>query len=152
VWGLRDTRDLINPVTILARAPDLEAIRWIEDHTPPQARFYINVVLWQYGHFRGVDGGWWITPLTGRSTLIPPALYAFGPAEYAQKVDALGRAAAGLQGCTPGLENLLREARLEYVYLGLNPGTLRPEQLQDCEFLQAVYQQGGVSIYAYSPP
>jgi hypothetical protein len=146
-WGVWDTRDILNQTTVLASEADLDAIRWIEGHTPADARFFINVTHWQYGIYRGVDGGWWINLLTGRETLLPPVMYALGDPEYYDHINALAEQASKVEGCTPEFKDLIEAAGLTYVYLGSEPGVLRPDEVKACPYLSMVYQQEGVSIY-----
>lgn len=147
VWGVWDTRDILNPATILASEADLDAIHWIEANTPPNARFFINVTHWQYGIYRGVDGGWWIDLLTGRETILPPVMYALGTSEYYNQINSWAEQASHVEGCTDGFKDLIREAGLTYVFLGSEPGALRPDEVSACQYLSMVYEQGGVSIY-----
>jgi hypothetical protein len=45
-----------------------------------------------------VDGGWWITPLTGRATVLPPLAYLWGNAD---EIAGYGVAAAQLAAISP---------------------------------------------------
>ena len=147
VWGVWDTRDILNPATVLASEADLDAIRWIKANTPTNARFFINVSHWQYGIYRGVDGGWWIDLLAGRETILPPVMYALGNSEYYNQINSWAEQASQVGGCTDGFKDLIRAAGLTYVYLGSEPGALRADEVNACPYLSMVYQQGGVSIY-----
>jgi hypothetical protein len=147
VWGVWETRDILNPTTVLASEADLDAIHWIEVNTPPNARFFINVTHWQYGIYRGVDGGWWIDLLTGRETMLPPVMYALGDSEYYNRINSWAEQASHVEGCTDGFKDLIRAAGLTYIFLGKEPGALRPDEVSACPYLSMVYQQGGVSIY-----
>lgn len=151
VWGAWETRDLIKPQTQLASAADLRAIEWIDQHLPPDARFLINVTHWQYGAYRGVDGGWWIGPLTRRETLLPPVLYTMGEKAYVRQVNDLARQTSQLRGCTPEFWNLVGSAGATHIYLGPVAGPLRPESLENCSGLERVYQEGGISIFRLTP-
>jgi len=77
LWGLVETAKIIRPVTVFAGRDDLQAIRWIKEKTPPEGRFLINVTPWEWNLYRGTDGGWWITPLTGRWTSLPSSFLRF---------------------------------------------------------------------------
>lgn len=147
VWGLRETGAIINPSTVLADSADLQALHWIETNTPPQARFFINVTPWQYGLYRGVDGGWWITPITGRQTLLPPVLYSAGDPDYVEQVNALAERAAGLQDCGQEFWDLVREAGLTHLYLRQGRGSLSPSSLPACPGLEPIYAQEGVFLF-----
>lgn len=146
-WGLRETREIINPVTVLAGQGDRAAIEWIRDNTTPQAVFLTNIVAWQAGSFRGVDGGWWILPLTGRRTLLPPALYVQGERSWVLSLNEQAGDAAQLTGCSPEFWQLVEEAGITHIYLGTVPGSVTPESLADCSDLVLVYDRLGVQIY-----
>lgn len=146
-WGAWETRKIVNPATILATPSDLQAIDWIEANVPESARFLINVTHWQYGFYRGVDGGWWIGPLTGRETLLPAALYNMGDEEYFQQVNEYARKSSELQGCSPEFWDLVRQTSVTHIYLNQAKGNLKAENLQNCPNLAQVYQEGEISIY-----
>jgi hypothetical protein len=147
VWGLRETGTIINPSTVLADSADLQAVRWIGAHTPQQSRFFINVTPWQYGLYRGVDGGWWITPLTGRETVLPPALYSAGAEEYIRKVNSLAEGARTLEDCQPEFWQFVKESGMTHLYLGSRFGPLRPVGLEGCPHVRQLYAREGVFIY-----
>src|SRR5205823_2189039 len=65
-WSLQGpSSGVLNQGTILVTQADVDAIAWIARYTPPNARFLINAASW-LGADRGIDGGWWLMPLTGR--------------------------------------------------------------------------------------
>ncbi|MCB9136279.1 MAG: hypothetical protein H6636_12690 [Anaerolineales bacterium] len=147
IWGVRETRDILNTGTILATQADLHALTWIAENTPTDVDFFINVAYWQTGSYRGVDGGWWIMPLTGRRTFLPPALFLFGPKDEVKATNALAARAAQFNACTDEFRAFLTENKLTYVYLGANQGPLRPEGMASCPDFQVIYAQEGVTIY-----
>lgn len=146
-WGAWETRVIINSGTILAGEADRRAIEWIEQNTPPDANFFINVNHWQFGIYRGSDGGWWITPLTGRKTLLPVALYPMGDRTYVTRVNQLAEKASQMQGCTPEFWEVIRSEKIDYVYLTLGKGSVHPESLSECPGMARVYGQEGIFIY-----
>jgi hypothetical protein len=125
LWGAWDTRRIVNPATILATPDDIQAMAWIEANTPESARFLINVTHWQYGSYRGVDGGWWIGPLTGRETLLPAVVYIMGERPYVEQVIEYARQASELQGCSPEFWDLVRKSSLTHIYLKRDKGSLK---------------------------
>lgn len=152
VWGAWDTRSIVNTSTVIANQADLEAIHWIDQHIPQDARFFINVTPWLAGTFRGVDGGWWITPLTGRLTMLPPVLYASGDREYILDINALAEKASRIEGCSPELWNIFTQEGITHVYLNDDKGRLHASSLKSCPFVVLVYEQDGVAIYRVVPP
>lgn len=146
-WGISGTRDILNPVTVVADRADVQALEWIRQHTPVDARFYINAAYWQANTYRGVDGGYWLLPYTGRVSLVPPAVYAWGSPEYVAKISQWAKSAVEIKGCTPEFWNVVRDAGLTHVYLHQGQGSLQPDALAGCSGLRQVYQVGGVFIY-----
>jgi hypothetical protein len=146
-WGIWDTRKIINESTVLARPEDMQAISWIEANIPITARFLINTTHWQDGSYRGIDGGWWIEPLTGRETLLPAVLYLMGDTEYVHQVNEYALEASELQGCSGAFWDLVNAAGVTHVYLNQGKGSLKAEDLQNCPNLELVYQASGVSIF-----
>lgn len=77
IYGVLTSRSIVAPVTILADADDLAAMQWIRKNTPAEARFAVNAAPWMENAYIGTDGGYWIPIIAGRSSIIPPALYAW---------------------------------------------------------------------------
>jgi hypothetical protein len=150
-WGWFETRDILNPVTVFTNADDVRALAWIQTGTPADARFFINVTPWQGNIYRGVDGGYWIMPVTGRQTQLPPVVYAWGTPEQTRKIDEDAGKAQQIKGCTPDLWALLDADKLDYVYLREGAGSLQPPAEGQCPELHVVYHQGSVWIYHYQP-
>lgn len=145
--GLWQTRSVINPATILARASDVAALDWINQHVPADARFFINSTPWQSSAHRGIDGGFWIMPYTGRSSLVPPAAYGYGSRESILTIADWAERGEKLTGCTPDFWALVRDARLTHVYVREGAGSLTPEALNQCAQLRRLYSNEGVFIY-----
>jgi hypothetical protein len=146
-WGIFETRMVINSATILATRDDLEAINWIDSNTPPGARFGINVTHWQYGSYRGVDGGWWITPLTARMTTLPNGLYGMGDSEYTDQVNSVAGQFSQLNGCTQEFWEIARAEDLTHIYLSANRGSMQPDQFEDCPGVELIFQNERVYLY-----
>jgi hypothetical protein len=146
-YGIWDTRDIVNPVTILADAADRAALIWIQANTPPDARFLTNETYWQAGLYRGVDGGWWLLPAAGRQTVLPPALYGMGADAYVQSIIATAKQVALLNGCSPAFWQIARTEQVKYLYLHEGRGSMQPAAFMDCAGLTLVYQKNGVSVF-----
>jgi len=150
-WGVWETRDIINPVTVLAEPADLDALRWVKTNTPADARFFINSTSWLTGTYRGVDGGYWLLPITGRFSLVPPAAYGWGSRDEVLQITDWDHRAVSVKTCDEAFWSLVREARLGYVYLRAGVGSLQPDALTGCQGVEAVYSQAGVNIYRLAP-
>jgi hypothetical protein len=148
IWGGFETKDIINQKTVFTTQADLDAIAWIDENLPQDARFFINTTAWGYGISRGVDGGAWIMPLTGRWTVAPTLFYTFGQ-DMAQikQIMGWGEQAQEVTGCSDGLWELVDEADLTHIYLREGKGGLSARALEGCSGIEQVYEENGVGIY-----
>ena len=153
-WGIWETRDIINPVTVLAEPADVKALRWVQQQTPPDARFFINSTPWFSGIYRGVDGGYWLLPYTGRFSIVPPVAYAWGNREEVLRMLDWSKRASEVKECNETFWSLVRDANLTYAYLRQGVGSLQPDGLTACSGVIRVYAQDGVEIFRLSaaPP
>lgn len=150
--GFRDNFSALNPDTVLAGREDIEALQWIDTHVPAKSRFFINVVPWGYGMVRGVDGGMWALPLTGRWTVAPTIYYPFGKdQETTRQWKAWGERAAAIKACDEDFWALVKEAELDYAYLSVKAGNLQPLMLESCPGANKIYQASGVSVWLLNP-
>lgn len=148
IFGAQQTWNAVNPDTILADQADLAALEWIDTHTPPDTRFFINTTLWGYELYRGIHGGAWIMPYTGRWSLAPTIFYPFGGDKaFKAQMSAWGEKAANLKACDEEFWELVQEADLQYLYLREGKGSLQEVALQGCAGLKRLYTAGGVSIW-----
>ncbi len=145
--GVRETRSIVNPSTIIATRADLKALDWVRANTPADARFYINSTLWLGNVYRGVDGGYWLLPYAGRFSLVPPAAYAWLPAAEMQQVNAWAEQSKDLKTCDTSFWALASQAGLTHVYASAGRGSLQPAALDECPRLRLLYRAEGVSIY-----
>lgn len=146
-WGAWNTRSILNNVTILADSYDRQALDWIKENTPAEARFFANTTIWQYKVYRGVDGGYWITPYTRRFSIAMPSLYTSGDSEQRQTWSGWESIASQVTTCDDQFWSLVREANLNYIYLRAGKGSMQPAGLENCGTIEPVYANGGVSIY-----
>ncbi|WP_303773110.1 hypothetical protein [Anaerolinea thermophila] len=151
LWGIRETRSILNQGTVFVTSADRKALEWVEKNTPPQARFYINAALWSWNIYRGVDGGYWLLPFTGRFSLVPPVPYVWTDPVTQERFNRWAKTAETLKGCSPPFWDLVREAGLTHVYLREGVGSLQPQDLKDCPRLKVIYQQEGVYLYEIIP-
>jgi hypothetical protein len=147
VSGARRVISLINPVTLLFRAADRPAMEWINANLPPDSELLINPFLWGYGVYAGQDGGYWITPMTGRRTLPPPALYGLGDADQFQRIHQASRSALEAGKDPVRLYDLLRQQGIRYVYLGARGGAISSQALRQSPLFRVLYAQDGVWIF-----
>jgi len=144
-WGLVS---IVNPVTVLAMAEDVQAMQWIQANTPPEAVFLINARLWQLGIYTGSDGGYWIPQLTGRRALLPVLPYVYGAPDYVQHVSELAKVVSEVKDADdPGLQSVVQQEGVTHVYIGAKGGALTPQMFLCSARFRPVYCTGAVWIF-----
>jgi hypothetical protein len=144
-WGMRS---IVNPVTVLATAEDMEAMSWIKEHTSPDAVFLINTRLWQLSTYAGTDGGYWIPQLTGRRTLLPALSYTFGTPDYVRHIAAMAQVVSEAKNTDDSqLQNILEQEGVTHVYIGAKGGPLTPQMFLRSSRYRPVYSNGAVWIF-----
>lgn len=146
-WGAWSTRDVLNPSTIFTDAADVQALNWVAENTPEDARFLFNTTIWMGEMYRGVDGGYWIQPVTGRGTILPPVLYTYGAPDYIAQINDWSARASRLTGCDEDFWSLVQDAKINFVYIHEGQGSLQPAALVNCPQLVQVYRRDRVYIY-----
>lgn len=153
VGGTWQNARAVNAETILATRSDLDALEWIKTHTPEDARFFVNTTYWGFDIYRGVDGGGWILPITGRWSLAPTIFYPMiADQEYIQSVRDMGMRASTITECGEDFWLLVNNAEIDYLYIKEGMGSLRPEALISCDGINQLINIDGVHIYLISQP
>jgi len=148
VWGFLDTISIVNPATVLATQADVEALAWIKENVPANARFLINVKPWHWNVYRGTDGGWWIPLLSHRATVLPPGVfYGLGDRRYILEIKEIADQVREINGCTPAFWEFIQEQRITHIYIGAKGGTLQPRWFDTCPGVWRVYMGYNVHIY-----
>ena len=148
LWGGWGMIQIVNPVTVLATAEDLQAMAWIKENTPPDALFVINARHWQFGIYTGTDGGYWIPQLTGRRTLLPALPYVYGAPDYVQHITAMARVVSETQDANDAsFQSLLAQENVSYLYIGAKGGTLTPKMFLGRPGYRPAYSNGAVWIF-----
>ncbi len=149
VFGAQKLLPILNPDTVLARQADIPAIHWIENNIPAEETIFINPLAWGYGLYTGADGGFWITPLSGRKTMPPPLLYGFDTqGDISRYVTQLSKDASEKSNDPIALYNLLISENIHYVYLGAKGGIVSPQRLIESKLFNPIYNKDGVWIFA----
>lgn len=148
VGGAWQNRSAVNSATILADSADLEALEWIETHTPEDARFFVNTTGWGFNVYRGVDGGGWILPITGRWSLAPTIFFPFGGDEQVIETwTDWAQRASEISTCGDDFWLLVNDAQINYVYIRRGTDGIQSQTLSTCDGLQRLYDNEGVSIW-----
>lgn len=149
IFGAWQLRSVVNQVTVLAQPADVQALRWAETNTPPDARFLVNSTLWLNGSYRGTDGGWWLMPMAGRWVTTPPAVYIYGRPEYRREVEALNQRITEITpDAIDALKQLCRDERITHVYVGNQSGPIKADMLFGDPIFTPIYDENGVTIFA----
>jgi hypothetical protein len=147
-WGFTSARDIVNPATVLVTQADLDALDWVAENTPAEGRFYINTAYWLANAYRGVDGGGWLLPYTGRWALVPTVFYGYSPdAAWVGELRGWGEAASQITTCSAEFWALAEAAELDWIYLRAGVGCLQPTSLESCAGIRLAYQNESVFVY-----
>lgn len=156
-FGVRGTirlQSVINPDTVLVTKADIAALEWIKQNTPQDARFLINTVMWYPNVGRGTDGGYWIMPLTGRWSTMPPVPHIYGDPDYVEKVRQRSAHIAGFQrGQEQQIEHIIADNNITHIYFGpkTNNGPLSSDIFSNTVTYTNVYTDDGAFILAVQP-
>jgi hypothetical protein len=150
LWGASGMLSILNPATVLATRDDVAAMDWIRRQVPCDARFLINVRHWQGGTYVGTDGGYWIPLLTGRDTVLPPAVYIYGSAEYVKGINDRAEDIVAIESFDEeSTRQLLEDNGVTHVYVGARGGSITPQMLMDSPYYRPVYSNGAVWIFQF---
>jgi hypothetical protein len=147
ISGIIDTRTILNPSTIFISMADLSAIQWIKANIPSEARFLINSAHWQSTIYRGVDGGFWLLPLTGIDTIPPPVIASWDAPEIGGKINDLSKQIAELKTCDDKFWQIVETGEISYIYLKDGVGSIQADNYLNCSGLKRIYDIDGVSIF-----
>ena len=148
IWSFPLSADIVNPVTVMVTEDDLAALVWVRENTPEDARFFINTAYWQTDIYRGVDGGGWLLPYTGRWALVPTVFFTFSPdQDQASELRDLGKAASEINNCSPDFWELIESAGITWIYVHQGKGALQSGTLLACDGISIAYENDRVSIF-----
>ena len=152
-FGASQNLRSINQETVLATRSDKVALQWINTHTPENARFFINTVGWSANNYRGVDGGGWILPSTGRWSIVPTIFYPMsGDKDFVENTFDQGKRASLLTECGEDFWSLMYDAQITYLYVKEGVGGVQPSTLTACEGVRQLTQIEDIHIYLVNNP
>ncbi len=147
ILGAQRLLPTLNPITFLAREADFTAINWIDLNIPDNEIILINPTGWGYGLYMGHDGGYWISPLTGRQTLPPPVLYGLGDRDEIDRFNHFIEGVLPIGEETTALWELLRSENIRFVYTGGRGGIISPRALAESGLFVTRYQHNGTWVF-----
>ena len=141
---------VVRPATILANQADMAAIVWIDAQLPVNAVLLTNTTEWMWQVDRGVDGGWWVMPLTGRATTTPPVLFTYADAAVAQALYTQTTQVRQIRTADDLAAWLQANPAITHVY-ATERGVITPQMVAMLPNVMRVYATGDVAIYAVQP-
>lgn len=161
VWAAVGQMGIVRPSFVMVTRPDVRAMAWIRENTPPEAHFLVEGFRIYGGRSAvGADAGWWIPLLAGRQNTMPPqyALLNEVPAdtEYTQRVVDLVAHLETASLASPEGVQLLCGWGITHVYIGQGQGKVgtnavqlfSPEELMSSQAFNLLYRQDRVHIFA----
>jgi hypothetical protein len=142
--GVGQRKDVLDPQLQLVTPADEEAMAWIRQNTPENARFLVNF-FFAYGGslIAGSDAGWWMPLLARRQTILPPLNYGAeaGPEpDYGKKVNEVAHFLEERALDDARTVQYLGAQGIRYVFVGEKGGPLLdPVELQNSPYYRAVY-------------
>jgi hypothetical protein len=145
----------VEPYRYFVTPEDLQAMRWIRENTPTDAKFAVNTYFWLPNAPHGTDAGYWIPYLTGRQTTVDCMLLNLGSADYASRIVEMSHAVEQLETSGASLDELYALG-VDYVYIGQRgdfsgPG-LSAQKLAEIDGAELVYSRADVRIIRIERP
>jgi len=168
-YGAVGQMQVLESAYALVTPADLEAMEWIRENSPQDAKFLINGIVYTDGYsVVGGDAGWWLPIYTQRANSIPPqyALFTAQPIEpgYNQQVFDLVHTLFAHPPSTPEGMQALCDFGITHVYIGQRRGmavaalpvAIRPEkpmldvaELTASELFELQYQRDRVRVFRF---
>jgi hypothetical protein len=155
---------VVDPAHIMVTRPDMRAMAWIRENTPPEALFLVEGFRIYGGRSAvGADAGWWLPLLAGRRNTMPPqyALVNEVPLEpdYGRRVVDLVAHLESESPASPGSIELLCDWGVTHVYVGQGQGKVgagavqlfSPQDFRASSAFRTVYHRDRVHIFALDP-
>ena len=152
ILGGRALIPLLNPITMLVRADDLQAMNYIRLATQPDQKFLIQPFLWGYGLYAGQDGGSWIPALAHRPTIPPPVLFALSDrSDQVRQINQISQKVLEKPNDSARIAHLMRVNDLQYLYLGGKGGAISAWVISQSPEFELIYNHGSVFIFKLLP-
>ena len=164
MWAAAGQIGIVQPSHVMVTRPDMRAMVWIRENTPPEARFLVEAFRIYGGRSAvGGDAGWWIPLLARRENTMPPQ-YALlnevpADAQYTQRIVNLVAYLETTSPVSPEGVQMLCNWGITHVYIGQGQGEVgvgavqlfSPDVLAASPVFSQVYQQDRVYVFALNP-
>ncbi len=138
---------ILNPVTMLSRQADMDAIEWLSENIPQEERILISPFLWGYGLYAGQDGGYWITPMSGHRTFPPPVLYGLDERDVILETNRLCKEVVEIGEQPEKLYSFMEKQELDYLFIGVRGQVYSFQNINVSPLFKLLYHKDGVSIF-----
>ncbi len=129
---------------------DVQAGKWIEKNTPPDALFVTNTYQFSFQEelVIAMDAGYWLPVIAHRPTLIPPMVYLIERmnANDIQYRGAIVHSFGGHLGSQEAVEYLLSQG-VDYLYIGAKGGIINYSEIETSTYYTLVYSTPSVRVY-----
>ncbi len=148
LYGAQQGAHLLTEQTVLAGEDDLALIRRAPQELLPDALVAVNAWPWMgTSAWAGSDGGYWLMPLTGVQTTMPPIGYNM-ESQHRDIVNEFNQRLAQVEdwGAAETLA-LLQGRGVTHIFVGERGGTLRPERLLGDPRFQLLDREGAAWLF-----
>jgi hypothetical protein len=145
--GAQSLIPTLNPITFLAREADFPAIEWLDQNIPEGETILINPAGWGYGLYMGHDGGYWISPLSGRITLPPPVLYGLGDPQSIMHINANIEQTLHIGEDAKDIAAFMQSENIQFLYIGARGGIISPQRLVNSMLFSSIYHLDGAWVF-----
>lgn len=130
LFGLAQMVGVVNAETVLVQEEDLVLVEWAEEYLSEDSLTVVNAWPWLgENNWAGSDAGYWLLPLTGRETSMPPIGYGMDVANKEQ-VNVFNQKLSVVESWgDPDTLSLLREQGVTHIVIGGRGGSIKPESL-----------------------
>ncbi len=148
LFGLRQGAGVVNDETVLVRKDDLTLIQEAATLLPAEALVAVNG--WQWlgeNNWAGSDGAYWLLPLTGLQTTMPPIGYGL-EVENRSLVNEFNRDLSEMdQWDSAETLELLRHRGVTHMMIGEQGGMLRPEAFVNSPHYHLLLSNGAAWLF-----
>jgi len=147
IVSVRNMLSILNLQTILLLNSDLTSLKWIKENVPENEVILINNFPWAYSLYAGSDGGYWISPISGRQTIPPPLLYGFDRASTVrQDINKFLLQISRYKDQPDILYDLISAENIKYIYTGTRGGMISPQKLLQHENFKPIFEYNGTWV------
>ncbi|MFN8491999.1 MAG: hypothetical protein U0350_30640 [Caldilineaceae bacterium] len=161
-WGAWTQLHIVEPFYQMVTPADQQALTWIKQHTPLNAKILVNGFLaYENSVVVGSDAGWWVPFYTARTNTVPPILYISEQLVPPTTIDSFRQFAVAIKA-TNGEPTKLREvlcnSPVTHVFLGERQGQVGFDAkplvpiawlTQNSDFTR-LFQQDNATVWAFA--